>query len=152
MFVIDTNILAAEILREYEDDPLTTSYLAFYQQLPLMKRVIPDFILNEFETLMTQVVPSRYNLDDEQKRHFRTLTCSYLKKLVEDHTIITPSPQTVKEAFSLYDRYHTTHYVSFTDSLLLALAKQEGFTLLTKDQRVNHRAKELEIGYYMPSQ
>jgi predicted nucleic acid-binding protein len=39
---------------------------------------------------------------------------------------------------------------SFTDSLLLALAKQQDFLLLTKDRRLQTIAKELQVGYFDP--
>lgn len=150
MFIIDTNILAAEILTVHEQDKLTISYLAFYKQLPLMRRVIPDFILSEFETLMTQVVPSRYHLTDKEKQNLKTITTAYLKKIIDGHTLITPTTGAVKEAFALYQQNIHTHYISFTDSLLLTIAQQHHFTILSKDERLTARAKELRIAYYEP--
>jgi predicted nucleic acid-binding protein len=152
MFLIDTNILASEVLQEYEQDQLTLTYRAFFKKLPLMKRVIPDFILNEFETLITQVVPSRYNLTSEQKQNLKNITCTYIEKIVEEHTLIAPTTAIVKDAFPIYQQNVHTHYISFTDSLVLALARQNNFTILSKDQRLNARAKELHISYYAPEQ
>jgi predicted nucleic acid-binding protein len=152
MFLIDTNILVAEVLKEYEQDQMTLSYLAFFKKLPLMKRVIPDFILNEFETMITQVVPSRYNLTAELKQNLKTITCKYLGEIVVEHTLITPTTAIVKDAFSIYQQNVQTHYISFTDSLVLALARQSNFTILSKDQRLNARAKELNISYHDPQQ
>lgn len=148
MFILDTNILAAEVLTEHEQDHLTTTYLAFYKQLPLVKRVLPDFILNEFETLMIQVVPSRYHLTDEEKHNMKNITTAYIKKIINEFTLITPTITLVKEAFSLYQQNVHTHYISFTDSLLLTMARQHNFTILSKDMRLNARAKELKIAYY----
>jgi predicted nucleic acid-binding protein len=152
MFLIDTNILVAEVLKEYEQDHMTLSYLAFFKKLPLMKRVVPDSILNEFETMITQVVPSRYNLTAELTQNLKAITCKYLGEIVAEHTLITPTTAIVKDAFSIYQQNVQTHYISFTDSLVLALARQSNFTILSKDQRLNARAKELNISYYAPQQ
>ncbi len=152
MFLIDTNILVAEVLKEYEQDHMTLSYLAFFKKLPLMNRVIPDFILNEFETLITQVVPSRYSLTAELKQNLKNITCMFMERLVAEHTVITPTTAIVKDAFSIYQQNVNSHYISFTDSLVLALARQSNFTILSKDQRLNNRAKELHIPYYAPQQ
>jgi len=152
MFLIDTNILVADILKEYEQDQMTLPYLAFFKKLPLMKRVIPDFILNEFETLITQVVPSRYSLTTELKQNLKNITCTFMEKLIAEHTVITPTTAIVKDAFSIYQQNVNSHYISFTDSLVLALARQSNFTILSKDQRLNNRAKELHIPYYAPQQ
>ena len=54
-YVIDTNIHAAYLLQGYEADPLTKKYLAFYSKIPLSQRLVPDFIMNEFELFITQV-------------------------------------------------------------------------------------------------
>src|SRR5215213_7498736 len=131
MFLIDTNILASEILRVYEQDQLTASYLAFYTKIPLMKRAIPDFILAELETLVTQVVPSRYNLAPELKQQMKQVTATYMEKLIGEHTLITPTTATVKEAFAIYQQNLQTHYISLTDSLLLAVARQNYFTVVS---------------------
>lgn len=150
MFIIDTNILAAEVLKEHERDSLTILYLLFYRQIPIIKRVIPDFILNEFETLMLQVMPSRYHLTSEEKREMRNITMSYMKNIIDNSTLTSPTITTIKDAFSLYQQNIHTHYISSTDSLLLAMAQQHGFTIVSKDERVNARARELQIAFYEP--
>ena len=150
MFLIDTNILAAEILKEFETDQLTRDYLALYNGIPLMKRVIPDFILSEFETLITQAVPSRYNLTDDQRRNMKNITTEYMKRIIEEHTVMTPTITTVKDAFSLYQRYTKLGYISFTDSLVLALARQNDYAIVSKDQRLKSKAKDLEIACFEP--
>jgi predicted nucleic acid-binding protein len=150
MFIIDTNILAAEILKEHERDKLTVSYLSFYRQIPIIKRVIPDFILNEFEKLMLQVIPSRYHLTSKEKQNLRSITVIYMKKIIDRETLMTPTVITIKVAFSIYLQNIHTHYISFTDCLLLAMAQQHGFTIVSKDERLNARAKELHIAYYEP--
>jgi predicted nucleic acid-binding protein len=75
-----------------------------------------------------------------------------MEKIVEEHTVITPTTTIVKDAFPIYQQNVHTHYISFTDSLVLALARQNNFTILSKDQRLNARAKELHISYYDPQQ
>ena len=150
MFLIDTNILAAEILKEFETDQLTADYLELYNSIPLMKRVIPDFILNECETLMTNVVPSRYNLTDEQKKNMKNITASYLQRVVDEYTLITPTITTVKDACSLYQKYIKAGYISFTDSLVIALARQNNYTIVSRDQRLKSKAKDLEISCFEP--
>ena len=145
MVIIDTNILVSELLHKYEQDENTLQYRRFYQQLPLVQRVIPDFILNEFEIYMTKVAPSRYRMDEQQKKTIRKATSIQLEELIHNCTVVSPSPATIKNAFALYKRFENDHYISFTDSLLLAVAKDSGYTLLTKDRRVINRAKELDI-------
>lgn len=150
MFIIDTNILASELLVKYEQDELSQKYRAFFQAIPLIKRVVPDFILNEFELLITQVVPSRYKnvMDNAEKKELRIITSEYMEKIIEGYTLVSPTLTVIKKAFELYKRFENTHYISFTDSLLLAAAKDNEYTLISKDERVNDRAKELKIPYY----
>ena len=69
MYVIDSNIHVAYLLQHYEDDVVTKKYLAFYTTIPTAERVVPDFILGEFETLIMQVIPSRYQLKGEDKKN-----------------------------------------------------------------------------------
>lgn len=45
MYLIDTNIHAAYLLQNFENDKVTLNYLAEYEKIPLNERIIPDFIL-----------------------------------------------------------------------------------------------------------
>lgn len=150
MFIVDSNILVSEILTKYEQDELTLQYQAFYKQVPLIKRVISDFILNEFELYMVQVVPSRYQeqMDKEERKAIREVTSKYIERIIEECTLVSPSIAVIKTAFDFYKRFGHTHYISFTDSLLLAIAKNNSYTILTKDRRLNSRAKDLRIDCY----
>lgn len=150
MFIVDTNILISELLSKYETDELCRKYRLFYQKIPLLKRAIPDFILNEFELYMVQVVPSRYDeqMVSQEKKEIREITRSYMEKIVEECTLIAPSLTVIKSAFQLYTQFVSTHFISFTDSLLLATARDHSYTLLTKDRRLKMRAKELDIAYF----
>lgn len=152
MYIIDSNILVSEILTKYEKDELTLKYKEFYQQVPLIKRVIADFILNEFELYMVQVVPSRYQdqMDKEERKTIREVTSKYMERIIEECTLVSPSISVVKTAFDLYKRFGDTHYISFTDSLLLATAKANSYTIITKDRRLKERAKDLSIDCYEP--
>ncbi len=153
MFIIDTNILASEILVKYEQDALTEQYRTFFQEIPLIKRVVSDFILNEFELLMTQVVPSRYKnvMREAERRDLQTITSAYLERVIGEYTLISPSTRVIKKAFEYYKRFEHSHYISFTDSLLLAAAQHNDYTIISKDARLNQRAKELHIAFYNPS-
>lgn len=152
MFIIDTNILASEILLKYEQDELTEKYRTFFQKIPLIKRIVPDFILNEFELLITKVIPSRYKnqMSEIEKKELRKITSEYMERIIEGYTLASPSTSVIKKAFGFYKRFESTHYISFTDSLLLATAKDNDYTLISKDQRINDRAKELGITFYTP--
>ena len=150
MFIIDSNILVSEILTRYEKDELTLKYQVFYQQISLIKRVISDFILNEFELYMVQVVPSRYQMEKEERKTIREITSVYIERMLKKCTLVSPSISAIKTAFDFYKQFGNTHYISFTDSLLLAVAKENGYTILTKDRRLNERAKDLRIDSYEP--
>lgn len=148
MYIIDTNILVSEILTKYEQDVITEKYRKFYQTIPLSERVIPDFVLNEFELYMMQIVPSRYKdqINEKEKRVLRETTTVYIERMVTECTVFGPNAATVKSAFHLYKTFVDSHYISFTDCLLLASAQSNGFELLTKDTRLNARAKVLGVG------
>lgn len=152
MFIIDSNILVSEILTKYEKDELTLKYQAFYKKVPLIKRVISDFILNEFELYMVQVVPSRYksHMNEQERKAIREITSVYLERMIGECTLAFPSISAIKTAFDLYKRFGHTHYISFTDSLLLATAKDNSYTIITKDRRLRERAKDLGIKFYEP--
>ena len=151
MFLIDSNILVAEILTKYEQDELTEQYRRFYRQIPLIKRVVTDFVLNEFELYMVQVVPSRYQkkMTEEEKRETRLATVAYMQRVTESFSLDSPSKATIKNAFILYQRFtQEGHYISFTDSLLLAMAQANGYTLVTKDKRLRMLAHNLDVDSY----
>jgi predicted nucleic acid-binding protein len=150
MYLIDTNILVSEILVKYEQDEESLTYRNFYQQIPLIQRVIPDVVLNEFELYMLQVVPSRYQsrMPQAERQELRSITSSYIGRVIETSTLMTPSLPVIHHAFHLHKRFLHTHYISFTDSLLLAIAKANNHTLMTKDRRLRARAKEIDIAYY----
>lgn len=152
MFIVDSNILISEILTKYEKDELTLKYHAFYKQVPLIKRVISDFILNEFELYMVQVVPSRYQeqMEEQERKTIREITSAYMERIIGECTLISPPISVIKTAFDFYKRFGHTHYISFTDSLLLATAKANSYTIITKDRRLNLRAKDLRIDCYEP--
>ncbi len=152
MFLIDSNILVSEILTKYEKDELTLKYKEFYQQVPLMKRVIADFVLNEFELYMVQVVPSRYKayMSEQERKVIREITSVYMERMIGECTLVAPSISVIKTAFDLYKRFGHRHYISFTDSLLLSTAKDNSYTIITKDRRLRERAKDLGIDCYEP--
>lgn len=152
MFIIDSNILVSEILTKYEKDELTLKYKEFYEQVPLIKRVIADFVLNEFELYMVQVVPSRYKayMNEQEIKTIREITMVYMERILGQCTLVFPSIPIIKTAFDFYKRFGHIRYISFTDSLLLATAKANSYTIITKDRRLKERAKDSHIVYYEP--
>ena len=149
-YLIDTNIHAAYVLQAYEADPLTKKYLAFYAMTPLSERLIPDFIVNEFELFVTQVAPVKYRMRPEQTSSFYKAVHTYLHDIAASCTLVTASLEAYRNAFSIYEHNAQQRYISFTDSLLLSLAKQMDFLLLTKDRRIQTIAQELRVGYFDP--
>ena len=149
-YIIDTTIHAAYLLQGYEDDLLTKKYLKFYATIPLSERLVPDFIMNEFELFITQVAPAKYRMSGEQATSFDKAVTTYLHDIASSFTLVTTPLEAYKSAFSLYEQNAEQRHISFTDSLLLALAKQQGYLILTKDKRIQTIAKELRVGYFDP--
>lgn len=145
MYLIDTNIHAAYLLQNYEDDPLTKQYIKIYSGITLADRLVPEFILGEFETFIIQVVPSRYKLNQDDTLKLKQLAFEYIRRLTHECTIIVPELQTVLRARNLYFENIDTHYLSFVDCLLLATAEEHKYTLCTKDRRIISAAKKLNI-------
>src|SRR5258706_10633832 len=150
MYLIDTNIHAVYLLQNFQDDEVTKQYLAMYNTIPVANRIVPDFILGEFETFMLQVVPSRYTLPLEDKQKLKQLVLEYLHRLTQECMLTAPDTKTVQIAMEIYLKNAQSHYISFIDALVLATAKQHEYIILTKDQRLVSRAKELHIDYYEP--
>ncbi len=150
MVLIDTNIHAAYLLQNYEEDDETRRYLAEFTQLPLAQRVIADFVLNELELLLHQVVPVKYHLSEQQKRELGSLLGDYLQQVSGKCSLVFASAKEIKEAVALYQQQLESSYISFTDSLLLSLARSQQFKLLTKDKRLQEMANRLQIAYLLP--
>ncbi|HUD44008.1 MAG TPA: PIN domain-containing protein [Patescibacteria group bacterium] len=150
MYLVDTNIHAAYLLQNYENDDVTRQYLHFYETVSLVDRAIPDFILGEFETFMMQVVPSRYNLQIEDKRKIQQLTTEYMQNLTTDCTLIVPDTETFQYAKDIYFEYLNSHYISFVDALVLATADRNSYPILTKDERMKLLAKRMNISFFQP--
>lgn len=150
MYLIDTNIHAAYLLQNFEYDELTKQYLKLYENITLGDRVVPDFILGEFETFIMRVVPPRYQLNSEDKNKLKQLSLEYIDRLTRQCTIIVPDVKTVQKARDIYLKYAYSNYISFTDSLLLATAQQNNFMLFSKDARLNAIAQQLDIPLLKP--
>ena len=145
MYLIDTNIHAAFFLQKHETDVESKKYVEFFKQIPLSQRLIPDFVLNEFEILMVQVVPSRYRLNTRDKNAVRNLTFEYIKEVVNQCKVVTPTVASVQAAAKIYLKHTNKHYISFTDSLIISTAKQLGASVFTKDERLKGRAHEEKV-------
>ena len=146
MYLIDTNIHAAYLLQDYEDDRLTGNYLAMYEKVVLADRVVPDFVLGEFETFMLQVVPSRYRLGKEDKQKLKLLVTDSMGRLIRECTLVVPDVSIVQRAWDIYFKNIDTHYLSFVDCLILGVAEKWRYGLLTRDERMKLVARNLGIG------
>lgn len=150
MYLVDTNIHAAFLLQGYEQDQLTKQYLKLYDGITLADRVVPDFIVGEFETFIMQVVPSRYRLNRQDSQKLKQLALDYIYRLINECTVIVPEVLAVQRARDIYFENANTHYISFVDCLALATVEQNRFILFTKDERVSTIAKTLQITCYEP--
>lgn len=150
MYIIDTNIHAAYLLQNYEDDALTKKYLDAYDTIALVDRIIPDFIIGEFETFIIQVVPSRYQLEGKDKEKLKQLAFAYIHGITSESTLIVPDVETVQRARDIYFENARSHYISFVDSLVLATAEQNNYTIFSKDGRLNTLAQKLNIPLLQP--
>lgn len=150
MYIIDTNIHAAYLLQNYEDDALTKKYLDTYDTIALVDRVIPDFIIGEFETFIIQVVPSRYQLEGKDKENLKQLAFAYIHRIISESTLVVPEVDTVQRARDIYFENARSHYISFVDSLVLATAEQNNYAIFSKDGRLNTLAQKLTIPLLQP--
>lgn len=151
MYIIDSNILAVELLSKYQMDDITKKTLGFYRKVPLMKRVIADFIVNEFELYIMHAFPLQISLGVSEKNLLHDVVVTYLRQISNSCTIIAPSRAIVKNAFSLYQQYKSdtgSNYISFTDSLLLSTAIQLQYTIISLDSSLLTYAKELHISCF----
>ena len=153
MYLIDTNIIISQLLVEYEQDEQTQLYRNFYNSIPFRQRVIPDFVLNEVEVFMRNVVPSRYGkcMLKRDLQEMKDATTACIGHFIEECTLTSPSVAMIKLAFSYYKQLESAHYISFTDCLLLAVAKESGYTIISRDERLNEQAKGLRILFYQPN-
>lgn len=154
MYIIDSNILISELLAKYFKDESVKSYLSFYRKIPLMKRVIPDFILNEFELFIIYVVPVKYSISNLEKKQLHDIVAKYLRQISTNCTLISPNQQIMKNSFALYQNQINitdTNHISLTDCLLLSSAVQLQYTILSSDKQLNTYAAELHIPHYEPA-
>ena len=150
-YIIDSNILAAELLSKYPKDEATKKALSIYRKIPLMKRVITDFTISEFELYIMHAFPTQTSLGTTEKNQLHDIVITYLKQINNNCTVLAPNRTIVKNAFSLYQQYKSdpiSNYISFTDSLLLATAMQLQYTIFSLDKTLNSYASELRIPHY----
>lgn len=150
MYIIDTTILSAEILSKYPQNEETKKVLGFYRKIPLMKRVITDFILTEFEQYMLHALPINISLGNTEKKQLHEIFLTYLRQIHNNYTLTIANAQIVKNGFSLYQQYKNdtiSNYISLTDSLLLATAIHLQYTIISLDSSLLTYAKELRIPY-----
>jgi predicted nucleic acid-binding protein len=150
MNIVDTNIHAAYLLQSFERDERTKQYLQVFATIPLGDRVVPDFILGEFETFITRVIPPRYQLNGDDKEKLKELTFDYIHRLRTECTLIVPDVATMQRAYDIYFENKDTFYISFADCLVLATAEQNKFAVFSKDERVNKIAMQLTIQVTAP--
>lgn len=142
MLCIDINVFAGNLLSRYQSDPAITRTIGVLRDTPLYLRAVPDFILTELELLITQVIPRRYRLSARDEALNRKTTAAYMHELSTTCTIVTPTAETVKAAFKLYNESMDSGYLSFTDTLLISVCKAHGYTLLSADKRLMKVAVE----------
>lgn len=150
MFLIDTNIHVAYLLKTYENDEVTAKYLAFYNSIPLAQRIVPDFIINELETFMMKVAPYKYRVEPEQRQNLKQAVMVYISEILEFFILSTMPIGAYEKAFDIYRLNAGNKYISFTDSLLIALAQNHGFTIFTKDKKIQTVASEMGVAFYNP--
>jgi len=150
MYIIDTNIHAAYLLQNFENDELTKKYLELYNTITLSERIVPDFILGEFETFIIKVAPSRYRLNSKDTKKLKQLAFDYIHKLTHDCVISAPEIHTVQRARDIYFENVNTHYIGFIDCLILAEAEKNKYTIFTKDARMSNIAKNLQLACLDP--
>jgi hypothetical protein len=111
MHIVDTNIHAAYLLQRFERDDRTKQYLQVFATIPLADRVVPDFILGEFETFIMKVIPPRYQLNRDDKKKLKELTFDYIHRLRAECTLIVPDVATVQRACDIYFENKDTFYI-----------------------------------------
>jgi predicted deacetylase len=121
-----------------------------YSSITLAERLVPDFVLAEFETFIMRVVPPRYQLSTEDTQKLKRVALRYMQSLTDECTVVTPDVQTVERARDIYFENATTSYISFVDCFVLAMAEKNTYTVFSKDKRMNTLAKQLHITGYEP--
>lgn len=100
---------------------------------------------------MFQVVPSRYRLEAGDKKKIKELTFDYLKRLINECTVVVPSMGIVKQAWDIYYENFDKRYLSFMDCLVLSTAKDNKYSLFTKDERMKRVAQDFNIRLLRPA-
>ncbi|OGG14048.1 hypothetical protein A3D77_00885 [Candidatus Gottesmanbacteria bacterium RIFCSPHIGHO2_02_FULL_39_11] len=147
MYLIDTNILIADILSKYETDKISRKYRKFYSKISLSERIITDFILGEFEQFISQVFPHRYKVSHEKGKEIDEALHVFLSEAIHTFTLDYASTFTTIKASALYGKFLNIHPIGFFDSLLLSLAQEKSYVLLTQDKRLTACAQELKIEF-----
>ncbi len=124
---------------------MTQKNLSLYKEITLGERVVPDFILGEFETFIMHVAPSRFKLNPEDKQKLKQLAFDYIHRITNQATLVAPEVKTVQRARDIYFENAHSHYISFVDSLILATTEQNNYILFSRDVRLNTLAQKLNI-------
>lgn len=148
MYIVDTNIHVATLLKDYERDNETLRYIEFYNSLNLKDRIVTDFILVELESVIFQVVPRRYALNELEKRNLFEVLFTYLKSLISDVSYLTADRAVVADGMSIFEHHLDRKYLSLADCLIIALAKKEKVKILSRDKRLVEVANGLGVNCF----
>lgn len=139
MFLIDTNVLLADILSRYQDEA-TRKYLQHYRKIPLIKRVIADFVITELDFYLKTSVLPQTNFKVSEKIELHDITQKYIQQVILHCTIVPVSKRIMQSALSLYQ-----HDLRFSSCLLLTTASHFSYEVVSLDAKTNRLAQDFHI-------
>lgn len=140
MYLIDTNVHATYVLQKFELDEVSLKYVDAFEKILLSKRVVTDFVISELDSILLRVAPTKYGLNEGDRLVLKRLAFGYIHACVEHCFVQTPSLSVVRQSLDYYQRYSTDGYISFVDAMLLSMAKNNGYILMTMDERLQKKA------------
>jgi predicted nucleic acid-binding protein len=148
MYLIDTNVHVAYVLQRYELDGLSIKYVKALEKILLSERVVADIIFAELDSVLLRVAPVKYCLSNEDKVKLKKIVSRYFGACIDNCVLGVLSSNVIEQAVSLYRRFLEDGYISFVDAMLLAMAKSQGYVLMTMDERLQKKAVLLDIEIY----
>jgi predicted nucleic acid-binding protein len=150
-YLIDTNVLI--LLATYQHKEPTDRELRikeFYASCTPSELCIPDFIIQEYETVMYRVILGKSMYKAHTKSEIALTSERLLSGLFDFIDIYTTSQKNLYMGYEIYKKHRDETYISLIDATLLSIAKNANASLVTLDKKLNFVAQQENIFVHNP--
>lgn len=143
MYLFDTNLHLAYLLKDYETDPTTLRYTAKMTTVNYHDIVTTVVILGEIDLVVNTTIFKKYQIPEANRLTLKQALKQYIQNLKDKALLLEPTKETYYQALENYQ--NTTNNLSLNDWFILETARTNNIKLITLDQNLRSEAQRQNI-------